>query len=131
MYIKKSKFRSCCSINCSAEILGDKWTLLIIRDALLIGSSTYKDFSKIHGVTVHTPTEDSDHSPVTCYLYTGKKKAQFKNEAGTHKTLCWDKSKKEELKDMFKKEIKEIEELIKIEDIQALFSEHSFEVGGL
>lgn len=37
-------FRSRCSINCALEILGDKWTLLIIRDALFLGHTSFNEF---------------------------------------------------------------------------------------
>ena len=40
----KSKFnRSCCPIACALDHLGDKWTLLIIRD-LLLGKKRYQEF---------------------------------------------------------------------------------------
>lgn len=36
--------RSACPINASLEIFGDRWTLLIIRDLMLRGFRTYKEF---------------------------------------------------------------------------------------
>lgn len=40
----KSNFdRSCCPIACALDQLGDKWTLLIIRD-LLLGKKRYQEF---------------------------------------------------------------------------------------
>lgn len=36
--------RSNCPITCTLDILGDKWTLVIIRDALFRGSTTYGEF---------------------------------------------------------------------------------------
>src|SRR5713226_7864714 len=36
--------RSGCPLNASVEILGDRWSLLIIRDMMLRGSRTYKEF---------------------------------------------------------------------------------------
>lgn len=36
--------RSCCPIACTLDIIGDKWTLLVIRD-LLLGRSRFKDFA--------------------------------------------------------------------------------------
>ena len=36
--------RSGCPLNASVEMLGDRWSLLIIRDMMLQGSRTYKDF---------------------------------------------------------------------------------------
>ena len=36
--------RSPCPVACSLDLLGDRWTLLVIRD-LLLGRSRFKDFS--------------------------------------------------------------------------------------
>jgi DNA-binding HxlR family transcriptional regulator len=36
--------RSGCPLNASVEMLGDRWSLLIIRDMMLRGSRTYKEF---------------------------------------------------------------------------------------
>lgn len=38
------KRRSGCPLNASVEMLGDRWSLLIIRDMMLGGSHTYKTF---------------------------------------------------------------------------------------
>jgi DNA-binding HxlR family transcriptional regulator len=38
------KWRSGCPLNASVEILGDRWSLLIIRDMMLRGFRTYKEF---------------------------------------------------------------------------------------
>src|SRR5260370_42283756 len=38
------KRRSGCPLNASVEILGDRWSLLIIRDMMLQGFRTYKEF---------------------------------------------------------------------------------------
>jgi DNA-binding HxlR family transcriptional regulator len=38
------KWRSRCPLNASVEILGDRWSLLIIRDMMLRGFRTYKEF---------------------------------------------------------------------------------------
>ena len=39
-----AKRRSGCPLNASVEMLGDRWSLLIIRDMMLRGSKTYKEF---------------------------------------------------------------------------------------
>jgi DNA-binding HxlR family transcriptional regulator len=39
-----AKRRSGCPLNASIEMLGDRWSLLIIRDMMLRGSSTFKEF---------------------------------------------------------------------------------------
>ena len=36
--------RSGCPLNASVEMLGDRWSLLIIRDMMLRGFKTYKEF---------------------------------------------------------------------------------------
>jgi DNA-binding HxlR family transcriptional regulator len=36
--------RSACPLNASIEMLGDRWSLLIIRDMMLRGSRTFKEF---------------------------------------------------------------------------------------
>jgi DNA-binding HxlR family transcriptional regulator len=38
------KRRSGCPLNASVEMLGDRWSLLIIRDMMLCGARTYKEF---------------------------------------------------------------------------------------
>ena len=38
------KRRSACPLNASVEMLGDRWSLLIIRDMMLLGSRTFKEF---------------------------------------------------------------------------------------
>ena len=38
------KRRSGCPLNASVEVLGDRWSLLIIRDMMLRGFRTYKEF---------------------------------------------------------------------------------------
>lgn len=42
------KRRSECPLNASVEILGDRWSLLIIRDMMLRGFRTYKEFLESH-----------------------------------------------------------------------------------
>jgi DNA-binding HxlR family transcriptional regulator len=41
---RKGKRRSECPLNASVEMLGDRWSLLIIRDMMLRGFQTYKEF---------------------------------------------------------------------------------------
>ena len=45
---KKSKRRSECPLNASVEMLGDRWSLLIIRDMMLRGFRTYKEFMECY-----------------------------------------------------------------------------------
>ena len=44
----RPKWRLGCPLNASVEILGDRWSLLIIRDMMLRGSRTYKEFLQSH-----------------------------------------------------------------------------------
>lgn len=41
----KQKFRSNCPISSALDLVGDKWSLLIIRDMMFSGKKTYSDFS--------------------------------------------------------------------------------------
>jgi DNA-binding HxlR family transcriptional regulator len=41
---RRAARRSGCPLNASVEMLGDRWSLLIIRDMMLRGSCTYKEF---------------------------------------------------------------------------------------
>ena len=42
--MKKGELRSDCPINYALEYLGDKWTLLVIRDMVFEGKKFYKEF---------------------------------------------------------------------------------------
>jgi DNA-binding HxlR family transcriptional regulator len=39
-----SEKRSGCPLSCTLDLIGDKWSLLIIRDILFFGKSTYNEF---------------------------------------------------------------------------------------
>ena len=43
-----AKRRSECPLNASVEMLGDRWSLLIIRDMMLRGARTYKTFMECY-----------------------------------------------------------------------------------
>ncbi|MEJ1239329.1 helix-turn-helix domain-containing protein [Chryseolinea sp. T2] len=38
------KIRSDCPISCTLDVIGDKWSLLIIRDVMLRGKMSYSEF---------------------------------------------------------------------------------------
>jgi DNA-binding HxlR family transcriptional regulator len=40
--------RSGCPLNASVEMLGDRWSLLIVRDMMLLGFRTYNEFLASH-----------------------------------------------------------------------------------
>jgi DNA-binding HxlR family transcriptional regulator len=42
--MKEAKTRSGCPVSYSLDVLGDKWTLLILRDMLFNGKSSYGEF---------------------------------------------------------------------------------------
>ena len=42
--IKEVARRSDCPVSCTMELVGDKWSMLIIRDMMLWGKSTYNEF---------------------------------------------------------------------------------------
>ncbi len=42
------KRRSACPLNASVEMLGDRWSLLILRDMMIRGFHTYKEFLASH-----------------------------------------------------------------------------------
>lgn len=44
----KPEWRSGCPLNASVEMLGDRWSLLIIRDIMLFGPRTYKQLLESH-----------------------------------------------------------------------------------
>jgi len=44
--VKKIKKRSDCPISSALDIVGDKWSLIIIRDIALSGKNTYNEFLK-------------------------------------------------------------------------------------
>jgi DNA-binding HxlR family transcriptional regulator len=50
MSAKKPAFsrRSGCPLNASVEMLGDRWSLLIIRDMMLLGYRSFKQFLNSH-----------------------------------------------------------------------------------
>lgn len=43
--MSKTKKRSICPIACTLDLIGDKWTLLVIRD-LLLGKTLFKEFAQ-------------------------------------------------------------------------------------
>ena len=51
----KSKRRSGCPVNISLEVLGDKWSLLIVRDMMVRGFTSFKEFQESgEGIATNT-----------------------------------------------------------------------------
>ena len=42
----QNKFRCSCPCTSALDIVGDKWTLVIIKDMILLNKRTFKDFSE-------------------------------------------------------------------------------------
>jgi len=45
---KDTDFRSNCPISCALDLVGDKWSLLILRDMLFFNKQTFKELSGSH-----------------------------------------------------------------------------------
>jgi DNA-binding HxlR family transcriptional regulator len=45
---KPARRRSGCPLNASVEMLGDRWSLLVIRDMMLLGYRSFKQFLNSH-----------------------------------------------------------------------------------
>ncbi|WP_429380870.1 winged helix-turn-helix transcriptional regulator [Mucilaginibacter sp. UYCu711] len=87
--MEKSKKRSDCPISCTLDILGDKWSLLIIRDMMFFQKSTYGEFlrsaegiatnilaSRLQGLEENKLIEKLDHPDSKAkVLYTLTQKA--------------------------------------------------------
>jgi DNA-binding HxlR family transcriptional regulator len=43
-----------CSVACALELVGERWSLLIIRDALFAGSTRFRDFQRSLGLATNT-----------------------------------------------------------------------------
>lgn len=41
---KETEFRSSCALSCSLDLIGDRWSLLILRDMILFQKKTFKEF---------------------------------------------------------------------------------------
>lgn len=48
MATQREKRRSVCPLNASVEMLGDRWSLLIIRDMMLRGVRSFKEFMECY-----------------------------------------------------------------------------------
>jgi len=55
------KNRSSCTINLALELFCDRWTLLVVRDVLLYGPSTFSDFlTSAEGIATNILTDRLD-----------------------------------------------------------------------
>ncbi len=52
-----SELRSQCPIAASLDLLGDRWTLLILRDLLFVGNSEFSEFAAREGIATNTLSE--------------------------------------------------------------------------
>lgn len=51
------KRRSSCPISFGLDVLGDKWTLLILRDMLLFGQQYFGEFARYEGIATNILTD--------------------------------------------------------------------------
>lgn len=52
------ELRSNCPIAATLDVLGDRWTLLVLRDAILLGKSRFQEFQDSpEGISSNTLTE--------------------------------------------------------------------------
>ncbi len=52
-----SELRSDCPVAASLDLFGDRWTLLILRDLLLVGRSEFSEFASQEGIATNTLAE--------------------------------------------------------------------------
>jgi len=69
---RKVKRRSECPLNASVEMLGDRWSLLIIRDMMLRGFRTYKEFMECYEGIATNILADRLHKLVTYGIIASK-----------------------------------------------------------
>ena len=51
----KSKHRSGCPVSTSLEVVGDRWSLLIVRDMMVRGFTSFKEFQESgEGIATNT-----------------------------------------------------------------------------
>lgn len=52
--------RSACSIGRALDLVGDRWTLLILRDVLLAGRRSFSEFARAEGIATNVLAERLD-----------------------------------------------------------------------
>jgi DNA-binding HxlR family transcriptional regulator len=52
--------RSTCPVACALDLLGDRWTLLVLRDLLLAGCSRFNEFAAREGIATNVLAERLD-----------------------------------------------------------------------
>lgn len=50
-------WRSACPLNIALELFGDRWSLLILRDLMLKGMTTFKQFQEGEGIATNVLTD--------------------------------------------------------------------------
>lgn len=79
--------RSLCPIASTLDLIGDKWSLLIIRDMLFLGKSTYNEFlaseEKISTNILNDRLVSLTEKGVIGYTGTAKRKKYFLTEVGS------------------------------------------------
>ena len=78
--------RSHCPINFGLEIFGDRWTLLVLRDLLLKGKRSFKEFqASEEGISTNILAERLDRL-VRCGLVTSERVATDSRQIHYHPT---------------------------------------------
>jgi DNA-binding HxlR family transcriptional regulator len=55
--LEQIKWRSVCPVSCALDVVGDKWSLLILRDLMIKGERTFTQFLKSpEGIATNTLT---------------------------------------------------------------------------
>src|SRR3989337_1612724 len=65
-----------CSIARSLEVVGERWSLLIMRDALFAGSTRYSDFQRTLGIATHALIDRLDGFVENGIMYRHRYSAQ-------------------------------------------------------
>ncbi len=55
--VPTTELRSSCPVAASLDVLGDRWTLVVLRDLLLGGTTHFADFAVDEGVATNTLAE--------------------------------------------------------------------------
>jgi DNA-binding HxlR family transcriptional regulator len=76
----KPKRRSGCPLNASVEMLGDRWSLLIIRDMMLLGVRSYTDFMNCYEGIASNILADRLRRLIACGIITTRPDASDKRK---------------------------------------------------
>lgn len=55
--MSRAPARSACPISCALDVLGDKWTLVVLRDLLFAGKRSFAEFASAEGIASNVLSE--------------------------------------------------------------------------